>query len=143
MQTGLTLMQEAIVMSKLSPCLKRQVGCLLQLRSGHIIKAYNTPTVACKKCARAGRKSGKGLDKCPAIHAEIACIALAAKAGLSTYGAHLFTSSIIPCKDCMLALKWAGIYIIYVNEYKEYDKLSLKVKGNILIMEIGETQDVR
>lgn len=66
----------AHMLKQRSTCPRRQVGCVVLNSSYHIIATgYNgvprrTPHCIDTPCQGAGFKSGEGLDKCQAIHAE-------------------------------------------------------------------------
>ena len=71
-----------------------------------------------------GYGSGHGLDLCPAVHAEVNCLANAARMGVYVSGATLYLNDVIPCKDCLALLTNAGISRIVPKEPKLYDKWS-------------------
>lgn len=50
------------------------------------------------------------------VHAEIAAITKAAKAGISTYGSTMYMSCGIPCTDCTKAIINSGIKRIVCDE---------------------------
>ena len=67
----------AKTVAKRGTCIRRQVGCVLVNSNGHIVATgYNGVPKGFKHsidnpCEGAGYPSGKGLDKCEAIHAEL------------------------------------------------------------------------
>jgi len=117
--------------SMISPCHSRKYGAVLVSAEGHLIsRGYNTPLYSemfCFVCCPRkdnGYASSLGLHMCPALHAEIMCISLAASTGQPTYGGTLYVSDGIPCKDCLMALIQAGVKKIVCKEYVFYDNLS-------------------
>jgi len=127
--------------SSKSPCLSRQIGAILVRDNSILASGYNGPARGyhhCKdQCPRKalGFESGKGLEHCPAVHAEVNSVANAARIGAMTVGAKLYMNCIIPCKDCMALLINAGISEIIVDEVTPYHELSLDMaaKCNIKI----------
>jgi dCMP deaminase len=118
------IMYEAACDAKtLSNCEKRKVGCAIYA-DGMIITGYNHYIGTWHNCYRKGLRSGQHLDRCPAIHGEAFLIALLANRGLSCEGATLYTSDIIPCKDCSNLIVVAGITRIVCRELTFYDELS-------------------
>lgn len=89
------------------------------------------------ECPRklAGFKSGEGLELCPASHAEMNCIANAARNGVNCLNSTLYMNCIIPCKFCAVILVNAGISTVVVDDVKPYHEMSIKIlaKGNVKI----------
>ena len=115
-----------------SPCLSRKIGCVLLLESSIWIGGHNTQPDGISKCQecprkKLGMKSGQGLDLCSAVHAERSVLLTAAKYGLKTDGSILFTSTSIPCKDCLLELIHAGVKQIICGNNSFYDVLSERI----------------
>ena len=131
-------MLEARIAAQHSPCKRRKVGCVLVPKIGPAIIEYNSPMHTCVYCNRQTYASGEGLELCRAIHAEVACIARAAFSGIETRNAILYTSSIIPCKNCMLALIWAGVHMICVADMQDYDDYGRRMAADadIFIQEV-------
>jgi len=98
-----------------SQCHSVQVGTVI-VRDKHIIATgYNgvpSGIDPCADCLRKECKPGKGYALCPAVHAESNAIAQAAKLGISTMGAHVYTTK-APCKDCAGLLINAGIRTLF------------------------------
>lgn len=87
-----------------------------------------------KHCPRRclGYPSGKGLELCPAGHAERNCIVNAARVGVAIRNSSLYLNTCIPCKDCMIDLINAGVIEIVVTILEEYDR-----EGKRLLSESG------
>jgi len=79
---------------------------------------------------RLGFASGAGLRHCPAVHAEANCIAGAARMGVSTFGASMYLTCKVPCKDCMSLIINAGIVEVIVTEKFYYDELTSFIEKN-------------
>jgi deoxycytidylate deaminase len=120
-------------LAKESKCIKRQVGCVLISPTGNLLGlGYNrTPNGIedCMSCRRADSPSGKDLEKCPAIHAEVVCILDALNHNASIGGSTLYTSSIIPCKNCLGIILDMNIREIVVASLDYYDDLSKELIG--------------
>lgn len=117
-----------------SPCLSRQIGAILVRDKSIISTGYNGPARGFPHCAglecprkTLGYKSGEGLEHCPASHAEMNCVANAARIGTNTYGSTLYMNSVIPCKFCAVILVNAGIHNIVVEIKDVYHAMSLQV----------------
>lgn len=119
----------AELVSGRSVCNSRQVGAVLVRDRLILATGYNGPPRGfphCDECPRLQKEDyepGKYLEICPATHAEINCLASAARMGVSVKGATLFINTNIPCKNCMAALINAGVQQIFA-EYDYYDTLA-------------------
>ncbi|MFA5238350.1 MAG: dCMP deaminase family protein [Phycisphaerae bacterium] len=84
----------------------------------------------------AGYGSGKGLEVCPAVHAERNAILTAAANGVSTKGTTLYCFCPYPCADCCKEIINAGIKKIVCLEGDYYDTMSewLLEKSNIEVI---------
>ena len=133
-----------------SNCHSRQIGAVLVSSNNQLISGgWNSSMLPdeCKDfCPRQelGFKSGEGLEICPAIHAEIACIAAAAREEKSTYNSRLYMNSCFPCKNCAVALIASGIseIICLIDDY--YDEISKLIykKYNINLRTFNLTKEV-
>jgi deoxycytidylate deaminase len=118
-----TLFSMAVSAKENSNCSRRKVGVAIRTKHGNIAaEGYNLSYILCEPCPRT--VSGKGLDMCPAIHAEAMAIARCVKRGFKLKDATLYTSDIIPCKDCSNLIVVAGITRIVCRELTFYDELS-------------------
>jgi deoxycytidylate deaminase len=112
----------ACKVSNLSTCSRRKVGCVLRVDHNIVTAANTSPNF--HLCYRENSKPGDDLNKCPAIHAEALAIAIAASRGFKTERGILYTSNIIPCKDCANLIVAAGIRRVVCGEFIFYDELS-------------------
>lgn len=67
-------------------------------------------------------ESGKGMQWCPAQHAEENAISNAARLGVSVLNSTLYMNCIIPCKNCFGTLINAGIDEIVIDDITVYDQ---------------------
>jgi deoxycytidylate deaminase len=126
----------AIAMSKYARCKSRQIGAVLMYHGTIIGMGCNGAIVRhpCEECPRRDLESGSGLENCQAIHAEVAAICDAAKSGQQTYGATMYVTCGVPCKDCFSAIQAAGITrIVCKDRHIFYDAISRKFVTNSTI----------
>lgn len=100
-------LEMAELIGRRSTCPRRQVGCVITDSDGRVLSmGYNgVPTGAahCNEghlCPGAGEASGRGLDKCIAIHAEQNAILLLP----DPRKAHTIYVTATPCVPCMKLL---------------------------------------
>lgn len=118
------MMDVAKTMAKRSPCLTRQVGCVLT-EDGYIVGVgYNGPPSGLKHDQidirkQKGFKSGEGLDYSRDVHAEQNAMQ---QSGIRTQRAgdlELFTTA-SPCIHCMRQLIQIGVNrIVYIEKYNQ------------------------
>ena len=114
-------MDLAIREMKSSTCKKRKIGCIIHMYDGTLVGGYNGTILPSQECCyRKDCGEGERLDLCPAIHAEVMAITMAAREGIKTENATMYTTSCIPCRMCMQAIVLAGIKRIVVAENKDY-----------------------
>lgn len=119
------MMQMTKTLAKRSPCLTRQVGCLLT-EDGYIVGAgYNGPPsglehdqIDIRKAK--GFKSGEGLDYSRDVHAEQNAMQQSGiKTKRSAGKLELFTTA-SPCIHCMRQLIQIGVKkIVYIEKYNQ------------------------
>lgn len=102
---------------------------------GEVVKLTNKPPKILTLpsiCPRrtSGYASGEGLEHCPASHAEMNCVANAARIGASTVGSTLYMNSIIPCKFCMVILVNAGVIKCVVDDAIPYHEMSIDIASH-------------
>ena len=114
-----------------SPCLRRHVGAVL-VKNGRVVQtACNHPPdyagdEVCTKhgCARPTSESGRDLEFCRAIHAEMAAISgtdLDELNGAILYCTHQ------PCPKCATALGQAHVRVIFTYVYPDQQPCKLPV----------------
>jgi dCMP deaminase len=77
-----------------------------------------------------GFESGKGLEVCPAGHAERNALINAARLGVTTLGTKLFMTCGIPCGPCMVEIINAGVEEIICSSVSIYDETSIYLIEN-------------
>ncbi|MDR2613488.1 MAG: cytidine/deoxycytidylate deaminase family protein [Deltaproteobacteria bacterium] len=84
-----------------SPCLSRQVGCVIVSGGRIIATGYNGPPSGIPHCGECARKRapGAGWEVCRAIHAEQNAILSCARSGTAVRDATLYCTC-FPCSVC-------------------------------------------
>jgi|GEM_PF-1823579 len=131
-----------------STCLSRRVGALLVRDSRIVATGYNGPPSGhphCETCKRnpKGDNSGKDLDKCPAIHAEVNVLI----EGLKSCGKEGLTNTelyctVRPCINCIKLISTTKIKrIYYIKHYLSSDcRDALIREANIKEIQYQDTQ---
>ena len=117
-------MTEAYLVSLRGTCPRRSVGALLVKDGRPISAGYNGAPPGEDHCIEKGCRIVDG--KCQrAIHAEVNCIAEAARMGRSTQDSILYTTD-APCVSCAGLLLSAGIQGMYYHRpYHDPEGLAL------------------
>lgn len=141
------LIAQAEIVAQRSTCSRAQVGVVIAHESRVVAQGYNGAPAGMAHCNHdcgcATRFITHGSPSmhsagCPAqgggcrtaVHAEANAIAFAAKHGVATNGAHLYTT-VAPCLPCSQLIVNCGIVrVAYVTPYR-YDE------GIQLLMEAG------
>lgn len=137
-----------------SKCLSRKIGAVLVWDKGIISTGYNGPPRGVPRCDTRwktdkrffakyldqvkdqpteglcprrviGFGSGKGLELCPAGHAERNALINAARKGIQTKGAKLYMTCSIPCTPCLVEIINAGVKGIVVTSLAVYDETAM------------------
>ncbi len=117
------LMGIALVVKQRSTCLRRQVGAVLASEGRVISIGYNGAPSHVPHCTPA--KCNQDTPCIDTIHAEANAIAFAARSGISTSGATLYTTA-SPCRECAKLLINAGIVAVaYDEEYRDTSPIQL------------------
>ncbi len=134
----------AQVVSSRSSCLRRKVGALIVMENRIISTGYNGTPFGVQNCDEGGcprcaseQPSLAGYDWCLCVHAEQNAIALAARQGTSTNGAHLY-ATLRPCFGCLKEAIQAGIRVITYADHIEYAE-ELEVFYQSLLHDSGVT----
>jgi dCMP deaminase len=77
-----------------------------------------------------GFPSGKGLDICPAGHAERNALINAARFGIKTDKTKLYMTCATPCTPCMVEIINSGVEEIICSGVTEYDETSIYLLEN-------------
>jgi len=107
-------MQMALLASKRSGCIDRQVGAILTDKNNRVLSiGYNSPPrklPACQEVPCGGHLPGKS---CVAAHAEISAIT-ACRAIQDAYNIY---STLSPCVSCMQAIMATNIQNLFIFEF--------------------------
>lgn len=107
------LMQMALIAKQRSTCLRRQVGAVLTFEGRVLSIGYGGSPPGLPHCTPSTCNSE---TPCVAtIHAESNTIAFAARHGIVTKGATLYTTA-SPCRECAKLLISAGIREVVFDE---------------------------
>lgn len=138
-------MSVAILASKRSTCLRRQVGAVIVKNEQIISTGYNgapSGAIHCKilGCTRESLQvpSGKMQELCRGAHAEQNAIALAAKKGIAVEGSTIYVTN-KPCSMCAKMIINSGIReVFFMHDYKDPFGDMLMREANIFIAKINE-----
>jgi len=114
----------ALLASERGTCSRRKVGAVLVDESNRVLSVgYNgnpSGRSHCidSPCSGAEEKSGEGLDKCEAIHAEISALG-ACRDIQAIHSIYTTTSPCIHCVSALLATPCQNIY--FIEEYPHAD----------------------
>lgn len=126
-------MRIAMAVRARANCLGNRVGAILVLDDRIISTGYNgTPADmvnctdgGCERCLNRGRyESGKDYDLCICVHAEQNALLSAARFGIATEGAVLY-STMRPCFGCtkeLLQAKVRAVYYLHEWVYPELER---------------------
>lgn len=122
------MMGLSIAASSRASCPRRQVGCILVNKRYHILATgYNGPPTGFTNCTEincpgASLKSGEGLDKCQAIHAEQNAL-LQCKDVWDIHAAFVTTAPCITCVKLLLNSSCKTIYFLQDYPHSESEAL--------------------
>lgn len=127
-------MKLAHVVAERSTCRRRQIGAVLVKDKRIIATGYNGAPTKIEHCLErgcrkdeVGAESGKGLEVCPALHAEQNCLLQCAKYGIVAEGSALYCT-LSPCIQCAKELINAGVRAIIYDAQDDYpDKIGLEM----------------
>lgn len=114
-------MRIAMSVRSRADCLGNRVGAVLVLDDRIISTGYNgTPASmtnctdgGCPRCSQRERyASGKAYDLCICVHAEQNALLAAARFGIATEGAQMY-STMQPCFGCTKELLQAGVHAVH------------------------------
>jgi dCMP deaminase len=128
-------MMMAKFISSRSTCSSRPVGAVLVRENKIVTTGYNGAPSGYPHCTDQGdnycyRRESKVREEnkqnvCPSVHAEVNCITMAAKRGISTEGSELYIT-LSPCLNCSKILVGSGVKtifyeLLYESENQELD----------------------
>lgn len=142
------LIAQAEIVAQRSTCSRAQVGVVIAHESRVVAQGYNGTPAGMTHCDHACDcgANEEGLAKSrrdhqrwciarvackAAVHAEANAIAFAAKYGVSTNGAHLYTT-MAPCLPCSQLVVNCGIVrVVYVTPYRYEEGIQLLMEAGI------------
>lgn len=125
----------AVLWSMRSTCQRLRVGAVLAKDGRTISTGYNGAPSRLPHCNEDNCKSQPQCKR--TVHAEMNAILFAARYGISTEGAELYTTH-SPCIDCAKAIINAGIKkVYYVEEYRSRDGIELLELAGIEVYRIS------
>lgn len=129
------LIEIALVVKQRSTCLRRKVGAVLAYEGRVLSIGYGGSPPGLPHCTPETCSAEK---PCLAtIHAEANSIAFAARNGIVTRGATLYTTA-SPCRECAKLLISAGIKrVVYDEEYRDLGPLELLCDVGIPVEKFG------
>ena len=113
--------------SKLSHCVRKQVGAII-VKDGMIIAdGYNGTPSGFDNCC----ENDAGETHWYVLHAEANAILKLAKSNNSAEGATLYIT-LSPCRDCSKLIHQAGIVrVVYRDEYKDTSGIEILKSANV------------
>lgn len=133
-----TLLHIADVISRRSTCTRLSVGALIAREGRILTTGYNGPPAGmahCKHECDCGGKAGFAENHWPAcaalracsdaVHAEANAVAFAARYGMATDGAEMYTTH-APCGNCAKLIVNAGIIkVAYSHTFRDTSGVEL------------------
>lgn len=142
------LMRQAQVVSDRSTCSRARVGVVIAHEARVVSQGYNGAPAGMPHCGHTcdcgllPHEDDEHADNCPAaqaggcrtaVHAEANAIAFAAKHGVATMCAHLYTT-MAPCLPCAQLIINAGIHrVVYGSAYRYDEGLTLLMNAGIRV----------
>ena len=116
-------MRSAMLAAQRSTCNRLQVGAILERSGRVIVSGYNGAPKGFPHCDPDVCRVDKPCTR--TVHAEANCIYFAAREGIATEGAVMWTTD-SPCKTCAEAIINAGITgVVYLRAYRDSSPLVL------------------
>ena len=133
-------MEVANAFSSRGTCQRARVGAAIARDGRVLVTGYNGPPAGLEHCDDICER--RHSDGCTiAVHAESNAIAYAARHGISTAGAHMYTTH-LPCLGCAQLIINAGITsVTYEQDYRIKEGQMLLLRAGIDIMAIDERED--
>lgn len=129
-------MSIASLLSKRATCLRGSVGALITQNNRIVSTGYNGPVSGEVECNE--KICDLSIPCKRSIHAEVNAIYAAAKIGIPTEGATLYSTT-APCVNCARAIIQAGIIkVVYMNKYTNDDGLKTLGEAKIITEEYNK-----
>lgn len=134
-------MRHAVIEEAQSTCARNHVGCVIARDRRIIATGYNGAPAGMSHCIHPpdeeveyswGFRSGCKV----AVHAEANALAFAARHGLATEGATLYTT-LSPCYECAKLIINSGIVeVYYLREYRTPEGVALLALANVEVRQL-------
>jgi dCMP deaminase len=119
------LMEMALIASKRSTCTRKHVGALIAFNGRPVSIGYAGAPAGLPHCLDHGCVPGPDGGCIRTMHAEANTIAFAARKGIATEGATLYTT-VSPCLGCAKMIINAGIQQVwYLERYRKLEGINL------------------
>lgn len=130
----------ATVVSRRSTCPRKSVGAII-VREGRVLSmGYNGAPAGLPHCHDVGCLVGPDGGCTRTQHAEANAIAFAARHGIATNGAELWTT-VSPCPSCAKLIINAGITDVYfMEQYRLREGLDTLVAAKVRITWVGTNE---
>lgn len=130
------LMEMAITASKRSTCNRKHVGAIIAIEGRPISVGYAGAPSGLPHCLEHGCLTGPDGGCIRTQHAEANAIAFAARKGISTEKATLYTT-VSPCLACAKLILNAGIgEVWYLEKYRKTDGIDLLAQRDVLCQQL-------
>lgn len=127
----------AEIIAQRTTCPRRSVGAIL-VRDGRVLSSgYNGAPSGLPHCTEVGCLVGPDGGCLRTVHAEANTIAFAARRGIPTEGAHLWTT-VAPCLSCAKLIINAGISEVYtLSEYRDASGSQLLLAAGVWVVDMS------
>ena len=123
------LMEMAITASKRGTCLRRKIGAVIAVEGRVISIGYVGAPSGFPHCTPETCSPGNPCNN--TVHAESNAIAAAARAGIATLSARMYTT-VSPCLKCAQLIIASGIIAVdYLEEYRDIEPVEYLRKAGI------------
>lgn len=127
------MMKMAEVVSQRGTCSRLYVGCVIARDGRSISTGYNGNVANVAHCVHNDDRPCSS-----AMHAESNAIAYAARNGVATSDAHLYTTH-MPCFDCARLIVNAGISKVFFKvPYRKREGTELLIQAGIEVFKLNE-----
>ena len=130
------LMRTAEVTAERSTCSRRKVGAVVARDSRIISTGYNGAPTGMPHCNH--RLDELPSHGCPwAVHAEANALVFAARHGITTANAQLFTT-LSPCVECAKLMVNAGISVVWFrHDYRDPSGVELLEAAGVVVRKLA------
>lgn len=137
------LMQMAEAVAQRGTCDRLQVGSVISYRGRVLSMGYNGNVSNMSHCNHSDYEVDGSEDGCQtAVHAEANAILWAARMGVATEYASIYTTH-QPCLECAKMIINAGIPEVYfLNPYRKSEGLSFLLQRQVLVFRMKEDRSI-